>query len=98
MRQKQFSQLVEHMKIDAIEQKHLEMKWFNDYKVDELDKIQEKMNPYSPDKKASPLQNANKIFSKGLKQFNQTTFPKYERRSKSIMHFPSRSKLEGMES
>jgi hypothetical protein len=48
MRQKQFSELVENMKNDVMEQQHLEMKWNNTYDIEKLDTVQEKMNPYSP--------------------------------------------------
>lgn len=78
IKQRQFTGLVEHMKYDALEQKHLEMKWVNKYTPTTLDKIQERMNPYKNEKRK--MKNADQVFSEGLKQFNQAQFPKSNKR------------------
>ena len=46
LKQKQLSELVEHMKIDVLNQKHLEMKWKNEYNIPDLEQVHNAMNPY----------------------------------------------------
>jgi DNA-directed RNA polymerase subunit RPC12/RpoP len=82
LKQKQLSELVEHMKTDLLNQKHLEMKWKNEYKVGELEKIYDAMSPEKGEEEdpSQTLKDPNKVFSHGLKTFYKESFPITEKK------------------
>ena len=67
--------LVEHMQRDVLEQQHLEMKWTNKYDLKRWNDLLHEINSYSFE--VEPTSNGNKIFSEGLKMFNQALFKHY---------------------